>query len=333
MAWTHELPPTYQPAVGRPEDLEELRALIERHELAVAGTSTATVDALETQFGEPRFDAATDIVTVRNADGDLVAAAHYVNRAPHVTAWTQGHVDPAHVGLGIGSALLEWAESRASADVSLAPTGARVAITAGANDLDTRAKRLFERRGYEPERYFLEMSVDLDDAVEVSPLPSGIALRTLEADESLEPMATMIAVAFRDHFGFTDAPMEERIGRWNQWRTSDMWDDDLVWLAEADGEIVGANVSTAHYGAKTHSGYIATLGVVPEWRGRGLAKALLTTAFAEYLHRGKSAVALHVDADSLTGATRLYEAVGMQEVERHLDYEKELRRGEDLVVR
>ncbi|MDJ0790850.1 MAG: GNAT family N-acetyltransferase [Acidimicrobiia bacterium] len=333
MAWTHELPGSYQPLVGRPDELEELRALIERHEMAVAGTSTATVDALETQFGEPRFNAATDIVTVRSADGDLVAAAHYVNRAPHVTAWTQGYVDPAHVGLGIGSALLTWAEGRASTDVALAPAGARVAITAGANDLDMRAKRLFERRGYEPERYFLEMSIDLGHDVEVSPLPDGIALRTLDAQEGLEPMATMIASAFRDHFGFTDAPIEERVGRWNQWRTSDMWDDDLVWLAEADGTIVGANVSTAHYGAKTHSGYIATLGVVPDWRGRGLAKALLTTAFAEYRRRGKTAVALHVDADSLTGATRLYEAVGMREVERHLDYEKELRAGEDLVVR
>jgi hypothetical protein len=41
-------------------------------------------------------------------------------------------------------------------------------------------------------------------------------------------------------------------------------------------------------------------------------------------------VGLGVDADSLTGATRLYEKAGMHVVRELATYEKELRAGEEL---
>jgi len=41
-------------------------------------------------------------------------------------------------------------------------------------------------------------------------------------------------------------------------------------------------------------------------------------------------VALGVDAESLTGATRLYEKAGMQVFKKIVDYELELRPGKEL---
>ncbi|MEO8330435.1 MAG: GNAT family N-acetyltransferase, partial [Candidatus Nanopelagicales bacterium] len=43
----------------------------------------------------------------------------------------------------------------------------------------------------------------------------------------------------------------------------------------------------------------------------GIARALLFTAFAEYRSRGRTSVELGVDSSNETGATRLYESVGM----------------------
>jgi ribosomal protein S18 acetylase RimI-like enzyme len=80
-------------------------------------------------------------------------------------------------------------------------------------------------------------------------------------------------------------------------------------------------------------GYVQSLGVRKPWRGRGIARNLLLHAFGEFRRRGKRGAALDADAHSLTGATRLYESVGMREVHRNAVYVKELRSGEDLAVR
>ncbi len=42
-----------------------------------------------------------------------------------------------------------------------------------------------------------------------------------------------------------------------------------------------------------------------------MAKALLKRSFAELYRRGKRRIGLGVDAESLTGVTKLYECVGM----------------------
>jgi ribosomal protein S18 acetylase RimI-like enzyme len=45
--------------------------------------------------------------------------------------------------------------------------------------------------------------------------------------------------------------------------------------------------------------------------GRGLAKALLLRSFREFHRRGQRRVGLGVDSENATGATKLYESVGM----------------------
>jgi ribosomal protein S18 acetylase RimI-like enzyme len=72
-------------------------------------------------------------------------------------------------------------------------------------------------------------------------------------------------------------------------------------------------------------GWISGLGVVRSHRRRGLARAILLTAFNDFFRRGQHSVALGVDADSLTGATRLYESAGMRTVEAHDQVRKVLR--------
>jgi len=318
---------------AEPDDLTELEQLIRSVETDIRGSSTVTEDSLRTQLGEPGFDPTMDIVSVRDSGGVLVGSAIYQSRDPHVSSWTTGFVRPDHVGYGIGGSLIDWAEARAASQIDLAPPGTRVITTMGANDKNQRAKRLLRRRGYSVGRYFLEMEITLEGTIEVPPVPGGITLRTIRTDEDVSAMSAATTEAFRDHFGFTESPQEARIERWRQWRTSEMWDDDLAWLAMDGDRIVGVNVCLREHGAKEHQGYVATLGVVPDWRGRGLARYLLTTAFAEYQRRGKTSVSLHVDADSITGATRLYTGVGMHEVETEIDFEKELREGKDIVVR
>lgn len=55
--------------------------------------------------------------------------------------------------------------------------------------------------------------------------------------------------------------------------------------------------------------------------------------FQKIKEKGSTKVGLSVDSDSLTGATRLYESVGMRVIEQYVRMEKILREGIDLRVR
>jgi ribosomal protein S18 acetylase RimI-like enzyme len=72
-------------------------------------------------------------------------------------------------------------------------------------------------------------------------------------------------------------------------------------------------------------GHVAALGTRRPYRGRGIAEALLRRVFRTLFERGKRGCDLHVDWDSLTGATRLYARVGMTAHPRFATWEKELR--------
>lgn len=67
------------------------------------------------------------------------------------------------------------------------------------------------------------------------------------------------------------------------------------------------------------------LGVRRPWRARGIGRALLVTAFVAVHARGGEAVELGVDAANPTGATRLYEDVGMREHQSFEVWGKSLR--------
>ena len=94
-------------------------------------------------------------------------------------------------------------------------------------------------------------------------------------------------------------------------------------MAEADGEIAG--VLFGEQQRDPDQGWIDDLGVRRAYRRRGIAEALLKTAFAELYRRGERRVGLGVDAESPTGATRVYERAGMRTLWHAIVYEKELR--------
>jgi mycothiol synthase len=71
-------------------------------------------------------------------------------------------------------------------------------------------------------------------------------------------------------------------------------------------------------------GWVGILGVLRDWRRRGIGRALLLHSFDEFRRRGLPRAGLGVDAESLTGANRLYESVGMHVVRRLDFFDKQL---------
>src|SRR4029079_12656768 len=106
--------------------------------------------------------------------------------------------------------------------------------------------------------------------------------------------------------------------------------DPTLWpiaLDRLSGEVAGFSLNRYRMGI----GWIRTLGVRRRWRKRGLGEALLLHSFDEFYKRGTKTIGLGVDAQSPTGATRLYQRAGMHVAAEYVIYEKELRLGREPV--
>ena len=99
------------------------------------------------------------------------------------------------------------------------------------------------------------------------------------------------------------------------------YDPSLWTIAWADDEIAGGTICEA---GVYDMGWVRSLSVRRPWRRQGLGMALLLNAFRDFHRRGERRVGLGVDAESPTGATRLYERAGMHVVEETAIYRKEL---------
>ena len=88
--------------------------------------------------------------------------------------------------------------------------------------------------------------------------------------------------------------------------------------------MAGAVCGRASSAESPDAGSVDTLAVRGPWRRRGVARALLLAEFAEFQRRGIRAAELVVDAESPTGATRLYEGVGMGVIRQSEFWEKPL---------
>jgi len=171
----------------------------------------------------------------------------------------------------------------------------------------------------------------MHDAETTFELPPAFSVRSYRHPQDLEATLDAEKEAFRDHWGFIERPPEEEIVRWRHEVEGDPNFDPNLWFLAMDGEeIAGVCLCSPTDWSILGYGHVSSLGVLRPWRRRGLGTALLRHAFCEMFRRGKSGVSLGVDAESLTGATRLYERVGMVVDQQRDIYELELRPGIDL---
>jgi mycothiol synthase len=162
--------------------------------------------------------------------------------------------------------------------------------------------------GFEHERTFFRMARPVDPDEHFAALPAGIAIRPGgDTEDERRVMYDILETAFADHFNHHGRAFDEW---WIDQRNHAGIDLARWRIAEVDGVPVGACAASDRY-LDQNDGYIGSLGVLREGRGRGVAKALLAEAFASYRDAGRSRVLLHVDSESPTGATKLYESVGM----------------------
>lgn len=304
-------------------DIDGVLQLVQICEQEREGRVEATLAGLQLEWGEPDYHLAEDAWVVFAPEGQVVGFAD-VGQRQYVRVFSGGDVHPDYRGRGIGTHLLQLNEARAQQYIAQAPADARVAIYSWQDENNVAGRRLVEKRGYKVGRSFWRMKIDLHETPPAPTWAEGIAVKTLADDPTLfRAVFEADQEAFRDHWGYVPDSFEQ----WEYWTKNKEGFDPLLWFLAMDGAEVAA-ISLC-INEKTSGGWVDTLGVRRQWRRRGIGEALLYHSFGEFYKRGIHEVYLGVDAASLTGATRLYERVGMH-VHRRADiYEKEIRAGRE----
>jgi mycothiol synthase len=310
----------YQLRRADPADAEAICEVMAALDLAVTGDTEryAPEDVISDLKG---IDGETTAWVVTGPDGEVVGYATATNHGSGQLN-ADGYVHPAHWGHGLGTALVRLTEARAREFIPAAPEGAQVTLGCGIHMSDEAARGILEREGFALVRVHWTMRIDQEEAPPAPEWPAGITLRTFVRGRDERATFDCVEEAFSDHWGHTPGEFAQWVKRVER----PDFDPSLWLLAEADGELAGVSLCRVRPG----TGWVGSLAVRRPWRQRGLGLALLRQSFGEFWRRGERRVALGVDSQNLTGATRLYERAGMHITMRIGAFDKVLRPGVDL---
>jgi len=309
----------------RPDDADRLAELLNRG--AEADGAPWRTDPAEIanwmRRSNDQFDAGRDALVVE-ADAAMVAFRD-VERVETNDGLLEyrlgGTVHPDWRRRGIGTWLLR--DSEAHARQRAAAHRAEMPKVLGSWQPGTAegGLALMAQEGYEPVRWFFEMVRPTMEGIPEPPLPDGIDVRAVSADQ-LRQLWDADVEAFRDHWGGFDASE----ARYEEWLNDPKFDPSLFVVAWDGDEIAGGVINeineTENAAFNRRRGWLASVFVRRPWRRRGLARAVVARSLAVLRDRGMTSAGLGVDADNPTGALRLYEQVGFEAEYRSTAFRK-----------
>jgi GNAT superfamily N-acetyltransferase len=309
--------------VGRPDpddqdDVLRLTELLRAHERQGRGWAASGKEDVLVEVSAHGLRTRENVV-VRDEAGQIRAwgSAHDRASGRMLLVHVVERGLPERAGRACSDLLVAWAVGQAR-KVGAARGLAVQQIDTGAYADDERQHRWLAAGGFTQIRTWWQMKRPVapeeaglvDDPVRWE--RDGVVVRLVDREDDGKPIEAdlravhdVLETAFTDHFNSKPETFDEFLFRLRQ-DPGHRWDH--WWLAEVDGQPAGALVGT-----EAGSGsYVAYIGVVGLARGRGVAKGLLRTVIADAAARGRDSVALEGDANSSTGADRLYRGLGWE---------------------
>jgi ribosomal protein S18 acetylase RimI-like enzyme len=273
----------------RPDDAQRVFELLATSEEHDVGEAAIDLEDIVGHWQRPSFDLAAQAIGV--ASGDELVAFGEVSKGRYAEAT----VAPSWRGRGIGTWLAAWTQAEARRQ-----GGSLVGMPVPRG---SDGDRLLESLGYHVAWTSWVLELPPGAAIEPQTLPQGYAVRAFQPGEE-RTVHQVVEDAFNEWPDRTPNAFEdweaEVVGRpgFQPWH--------LRVVADPSGEVVGVGWVLP----SRDSGYVMSLAVRMDQRGRGLARALLVDCFE--VSRGAGMARAELSTDSRTGALGLYERVGMQ---------------------
>ena len=209
---------------------------------------------------------------------------------------------------------MAWAECRAA---ELLQAGKSIQLVITNEALGDDAHRLYLQSGYE-QIMAEEMQVyNLARPFASMEFPDGIT-RVAWSAETAGQFFKAYQDSFRDRPGFPNLSAQEWI---NGNLESEGFRPDLSVLALFSNQPVGFLTAEVFSGL----GWISQVGVIPAWRGKGLARALMTETLQGFRAEGFKEAALHVNVNN-PQAIHLYSQLGFVYRLTRARYVKEIKK-------
>ncbi len=277
-------------------------------------------DDLAEELQAHGLDSRRDTIAVWDADTLIgfgqIRVSHTLDAEGQVRVWLSGGVHPDYRGRGIGQRLFEVSEARGSALAHERHPGVAAFWRADGNLEGASVRPLLEHRGYEIVRYFNQMKRPIPGECTLVVGTPGVRI-VGPTREDCEPLRSVHNRAFEDHWGSAHTTRETWVEHWNA--ASSRLSMSSVALNH-NGEPLAYALCGQHTDGIL---YVNIVGTHPQARGRGLARACLSNTIAlAHADGNYDTIELHVDSDSPTGATRLYEDLGFQATKVFAAYQR-----------
>ncbi|NEQ76969.1 MAG: GNAT family N-acetyltransferase [Okeania sp. SIO2C9] len=306
-------------------DLEAIAQLLNSSESAHQFHEWPSPAEMLMQLETPSVDKQRDICLWEDSNSQVMAIAGLM--IPEIGEDIAGilwfRVDPQTKGNNLEAQILEWGEKRMG-EVGR-ERNVKVKLLSGGHSDNVERIALLESCGFKIGRYFLMMERSLTDPIPEAEFPEGFTLKHIDSEADAAVWAEMFNQTFIDHWNHQDITVESVKDKLNDPK----YQSELSLVAVApDGTFAAFCDCQIHSENnelnRRKDGLIYMLGTRRGFRKRGLGSAILLSALKLLKGKGMETAMLYVDADNLSGATRLYESVGFQRVNTQIAYIKEV---------
>jgi mycothiol synthase len=303
----------------RPDDLSKLAELLEAAEAWPPPFPVAPAD-IASRWARRHIDPRREITVLPGPSGGLVAysmVALFSDPTSRVSMELAVHPDWRR--RGTGSRLFEMAEERAR---QLQVPHITTPVYLGPHETGPVSSGFLEHRGFFANSSRRQLRLDHLGSQPAAAWPEGFHFRPLiDIERDCERWAELIREAFAEPA--SGQRIAEQIAE-----PGSSPDGYIFAVDEKSGREVGTSRARIDTMGGRPVGYIGTVGVLPEFRNRGLATALISETLRYLARQGLDTAVLFVD-DGNFRARRLYEKLGWEPVYQVVHYWKTLtgRRG------
>ena len=249
-------------------------------------------------------------------DGALTAAAAFSTISLHVACAADAHA----LDSPLEAAIVEWIGTQARRAAAALGSTVYLSVRVDRDERDLAA--MLERHGFQRHVWeSLRMARPLPEPIPDVPLPPGFSLLVVTDECHLEPFCRVYSAAFG--WGHEPQHVEERR---HEWRSPGQL-PPLVAVA-ADGTFAAFCSCTVSVERNTRDGvregWIGEIGTHPDYRRRGLARALLAAGLRQLRGAGLDTAVLSTGAQPDNPARALYDSVGFRPTHRETRIRYEL---------